>query len=191
MNSIQRLGAFLVLSTLMSTASLAAGRVAITSVIPTRLFLDGRLIGITPLQLSQLGRQHHTVVAQNTVTGEQKAFNVGGRRGRGGPRTIVIEWPRACAPVGRPVVVQPLGRPYPTYGELPVAYATPVVGAYDPYATSNDYDQYRWDQERSKVRTRNTLLGAAVANEAFNRGNSKDLLRGVTVGGAILNEIVR
>jgi hypothetical protein len=122
------------------------------------------------------------------VTGERKVFDVGGGRGRRGLQTVIVEWPQACAPVRpvRPVVVTPLAPAYPV---RPVTYGAPVVTA--PPVAYDPYDQYRYDQERSKVRTRNTLLGAAVANEAFNRGNSKDLLRGVTLGGAILNEIVR
>lgn len=82
-------------------------------------------------------------------------------------------------PVYRPVIVRPI-------------YASPVYGyggGYDPYYDDLAYQQYR--RARSQRRVRNTLLGVGVANELFNRGHSRRLIRGASLGGLILNGIFR
>lgn len=44
---------------------------------------------------------------------------------------------------------------------------------------------------RAKIHTRNTLLGAAAANELMTEGGGKDDRRKVIVGAAVVNELFR
>lgn len=190
-----RTGLLCSIALMFATRGFADTDVNVTANAPTLVLLDGQPVGQAPLQIRNLPRGQHTVQVQLIGTSQTRVYPVKGRR-RDHREAINVVWPRSVVvvpggrPYGpRPVVVQGapvvVAQPAPVIVQQappPVVVAAPppgvVVQAYDPV-------------ERAKVRTRNTLVGAAVANELLNKGNSKSLIRGLTVGGALVNEVAR
>ena len=191
----------LIALSLACAATVEAGAlVNVQSTDPALVFLDGHLMGSAPMQIRHVPHGRHMVEVRRRATGERRLYQVWSPPHRMMIENVVAQFPQAvyvqpvavcepapvCAPAPETVVVQP------------VAGATivqPVVVAEDaPPVNTVVVRQAEADraarEEREKVRTRNTLLGAAAANEIFNRGNSKGVLRGVTLGGALLNEIL-
>lgn len=154
-----------------ATAASAAARVTVTSDAPARVFLDGRLAGNAPLQLRAIPRGLHVVEVRKIHGNLSQSFQVHSPARRMVVQNINAVWPR--------VVVQPVA-------VVPACAPTVVAAPVRQVVVDT-----RAQQERDKVRARNVLLGAAVANELLNKGNSKGLVRGVTLGGALINEIAR
>lgn len=165
---------------------------------PAHAYLDGKLAGSAPLTISKMKPGSHTVKIENVQTGEVKIFNVYSPSGATSEKDIDVAFEgfagvQQAAPTTEYVqttVVQPR-EAIPVVVAPPQTVYRPYYGRYDRYHR-RDRDYFRPQQEeRDKVRSRNVLLGGAVANEIFNKGNSKGLVRGVTVGGALLNEVLR
>lgn len=187
---------------LAPTMASADAIVRIRSDQPASAYLDGKLAGSAPLTISRLKAGSHTVKVENVQTGEVKIFNVYSPAGATAEKDIDVAFGAEAAPVvtqeaapTSEVVQTTVVQQVPVYQQVPVVVAPqPVV--YRPYrgphAYRYDRDYLRRQQEeRDKVRSRNTLLGAAAANEIFNKGSSKGVVRGVTLGGALLNEVLR
>jgi len=164
---------------------------------PARAFLNGALLGNTPLTVSKVKHGSHTIKVENINSGELKIFTLYSPKGATVEKEIDAEFDVASRAVPVPrttevvrtTVIAPAVRPAPV-----VVYQGPPPPprhhrrAYGPY---NYNDDYVAREERQKVRSRNVLLGAAAANEIFNQGSSKGTVRGVTLGGALLNEVLR
>lgn len=193
------------IAALVPTMASADAIVRIRSDQPASAYLDGKLAGSAPLTISKLKAGSHTVKIENVQTGEVKIFNVYSPAGAtaekdidvafAGEAPVVTQEAPPTSEVVQTTVVQPQYVQPQYVQQVPVVVAPqPVV--YRPYRGPHSYrydrDYLRRQQEeRDKVRSRNTLLGAAAANEIFNKGSSKGLVRGVTVGGALLNEVLR
>jgi hypothetical protein len=179
---------------------------------PANAFLDGKLAGATPLVLSKIKSGTHVVKVENAESGEVKIYNVYSPKTATSEKDIDVEWQQSAAAqpvqvqpeptteVVRTTVVQPapvVVQPVPVVQTVPVVYAParvyPGYGYRRPYGRGYDsrYAARQYQEERDKVRSRNVLLGAAAANEIFNKGGSKGTVRGVTLGGALLNEVLR
>ena len=189
---------------LVPTMASADAIVRIRSDQPASAYLDGKLAGSAPLTISKLKSGSHTVKVENVETGEVKIYNIYSPAGATAEKDIDVAFnAQAPAPVvqqdvapTREVVQTTVVQPQYVQQVQPVVYQqAPVVYYNRPsYGRSYSYDRayLRAQQEqRDKVRSRNVLLGAAVANEVFNKGSSKGTFRGVTVGGALLNEVLR
>lgn len=177
----------------------ATARVKIDSDQPSNAYLDGKLVGSTPLTLSSIKGGAHTVKVENLETGEVKIFHVYSPKNATTEKDIDVAWDTAAPPppvaptteTVRTVVVQPA---QPIVQQV---YGPPVQAYYPAprrHYRSRNYGPYNdsyYQEERNKVRSRNVLLGAAAANEIFNRGSSQGTVRGVTLGGALLNEVLR
>lgn len=166
---------------------------------PANAYLDGKLAGSAPLTISRMKTGSHTLKIENAQTGEIKIYSVNSPAGATAEKDIDVAWEGAAAPQAQPIaeptteyvqttVVQPRA-------VVPVVLAPVQPVVYRPYyGRGSRYDReylHRQQEERDKVRSRNVLLGAAAANEIFNKGNSKGLVRGVSLGGALLNEVLR
>ena len=185
---------------LVPTIASADAIIRIRSDQPASAYLDGKLAGSAPLTISRLKAGSHTVKIENVQTGEVKIFNVTSPAGATAEKDIDVAFEAQAA---APIVTQGIAPTSEVVNTtvvqqgVPVVYAPAPTVVYRPYYGSRGYSRYdreylaRSQEERDKVRSRNTLLGAAVANEVLNKGNSKGLVRGVTLGGALLNEVLR
>jgi len=201
---MQRLLWVLVSGAILTQTAMAEAILKVRSDMPARAFLNGQLLGATPLTVTKLKAGTYTIKIENNATGELKMFNVYSPKQATVEKEILAEFadnplpPPPLPPTReavRTTVVQrrPIVRPPPppqvvtVYEEVP---PPPVrvrrAPAYGPYN-----DDYYYREERQKVRSRNVLLGAAAANELLNQGNSKGTVRAVTLGGALLNEVLR
>ena len=189
---------------LVPTMALADAVVRIRSDAPASAYLDGKLAGSAPLTISKLKSGSHTVKVENVETGEVKIYNIYSPAGATAEKDIDVAFnAAAAAPVVQQdyaptseVVQTTVVQPQQVVYQQPVVYQpTPVVYYNRPhYGRSYSYDRrYLRNQDpvNMKARSRNVLLGAAVANEVFNKGSSKGTVRGVTLGGALLNEVLR
>lgn len=191
---------------LVPSAASADAIVRIRSDQPANAYLDGKLAGSTPIVLSKVKTGSHTLKIENAETGEVKIFNVYSPPTATAEKEVDVNWdsapvaarPEPTTEFVRTTVVQPgpvvVQQPVPVvYAPVRPVYGRPVYGPppapYPRYGSR--YEAQRYQEERDKVRSRNVLLGAAAANEIFNKGNSKGTVRGVTLGGALLNEVLR
>lgn len=135
---------------------------------PSRVIFDGEEIGQTPTSMAEVAPGFHEVRVESLATREVRIYDVYS------PASVVLQ---------KDIQIQFEGvAPEPTAADAP-----PV----DPTIEAEAEARRRAAAERNKVRTRNTLLGAAAANEIFNKGSSKKALRGVSLGGALLNELIK
>ena len=188
------------------SAAMAAAQVQVSSNAPAHVFLDGQLMGQAPLVLARIAGGQHIVRIQRIGSPEARDYVIqsprhgfisqavtaefGHRRhhhgyGYGYGEPVAVVQP---VEVVQPVQVVQQGAVVVEQGPVVAQEATPVVVVGQPGVV---VDPRAGQIEREKVRTRNTLLGAALANEVLNKGNSKGVLRGVTLGGALLNEVAR
>jgi hypothetical protein len=164
----------------------------------TKVFVDGRFVGMAPLQVRAMGPGWHTVMVQHARRGEARAFRIWSPRRRMVAQDIAVDWHRMHR-VMQPVaaVAEPVGvvEPMPVavdYPPAPVAVVQPAVAAPVAQVPPPQYDaSAELQAERDKHNTTKALLGVAVANELLNKGRSKKIVRGVSIGGALLNEVAR
>lgn len=191
---------------LVPSVSYSSAIVTVTSDRPTTVYIDGELVGQAPLQLSNLKAGQHSVKVENLESGELKVYNVVSPRSTTIKKQIEVNWTSngAAAPqstrtvLSNGVVVDQLGAPaaVPMAQGVTVVQQVPVATAYayPTYAPAPSYAvRQRGYQNAQNVRNEITtgLLGAAVANEVLNKGNSKSGITGGLLGGALLNQVVR
>jgi hypothetical protein len=188
---------------------------------PANTYLDGHLVGRTPVKLSHLRSGVHVIKVEDRATGELKVFKVYSPKKVTAEKTIEANWSvigiHQPPPAGGPpvplngAVPPPPGyMPHPGYGPgpgnlpppppgygpppaygAPGAAVPPPPGAALPAGTAVVVPESPEERaERQRVRARNTLLGAAVANELLVNGPAKCAIRAFTLGGALLNELV-
>ena len=152
----------------IATPAVAGLNLVLNANTPSRVFFDGNETGQTPTTLADVAPGFHEVRVESLQTREVRLYDIYSPASATLQKDIQIQWEGAVAEA--------------------VGDEAPAVNA-DVAAA----EQARRDaqKERDKVRTRNTLLGAAVANEVFNKGSSKKALRGVSLGGALLNELIK
>jgi hypothetical protein len=162
--------------------ALAGAELHITSNAPARVLYDGEEIGEAPTSIRDVAPGFHELRVQSLASGESRVYDFYSPRTATVRKDVGVEFADAAASAaaaGPDDAAAVAG----TSHEHPGQAASPERDAYEAGR--------RAEEERQKVRTRNTLLGAALANELLNRGSSKKTVRGVTLGGALLNEILR
>jgi hypothetical protein len=172
---------------------------------PARAFLNGQLLGSTPLTVTKLKAGTYTIKIENNESGEVKIYNVYSPKSATVEKEIDVEFAGDPAPVRdvaptrevvRTTVIErrppwpPVPQQVVTVCEEPPPPPHPPMRMYRPRQGPYN-DDYYYREERQKVRSRNVLLGTAAANEIFNQGSSKGTVRAVTLGGALLNEVLR
>lgn len=161
--------AALVLCTFILCAPATAGvNVVLNANTPSRVFFDGNEIGQTPTTLGDVAPGFHEVRVESLQTREVRVYDIYSPAAVTIQKDIQIQWEGAVA-------------------EAVGDDAPPV----DQSVAAAEEARRRSQAERNKVRTRNTALGVAVANELFNKGKSKKVVRGVSLGGALLNELIK
>ena len=152
----------------MTTPAVAGVTIALNANTQSRVFFDGNEVGQTPTTLADVAPGFHEVRVQSLQTNEARVYSIYSPASVQIQKDIAIQWEGAVAEA--------------------VGDDAPAV---DGNIAAEEAERKRRAAERNKVRTRNTLLGAAVANEVFNKGSSKKALRGVSLGGALLNELIK
>ena len=155
-------------------AAFAGAEINLEANSPARVLFDGEEVGQTPTTIRDVAPGFHEVRVQSIATGEVRAYDLYA------PRTAVVRKDIAIQFDGVPA--EPLGDDAPPVDPEAQAQADAEAAEAAKLARS---------KEREKVRTRNTLLGVAAANELLNRGSSKKAMRGVSLGGALLNELIK
>ena len=150
------------------SSAFAGANLVINANSPSRVSLDGAEVGQTPTTLAEVAPGFHEVSVQSLATSEVRVYDVYS------PASVTIQ---------KDIQIQ-------FEGVAPQAVAGDAPGVNPDVKAAAAAERAR-QNERNKVRTRNTLLGAAVANEVFNRGSSKKVVRGVSLGGALLNELIK
>lgn len=183
----------LVLSLALASAVQAGAVIKINSTDSARVSIAGEEVGLTPVIIRDLKPGKYEVRVENMRTGQVQSYNVNSPRAGTVEREIAVAWqqtepvvqvaPVAPVIVQQPVVVQPAPALVPVHAAPPVPAAEIAEDAAADAAA-----QQKAERERSRVRARNVVLGAALANEVFNKGKSKKTLRKVAVGGGLLNE---
>jgi hypothetical protein len=190
----------------VATSAHAGALVNVSATSFSKVFVDGRFVGMAPIAVRTVGPGWHTVMVQHARRGEARAFRVFSPPRRLVSQQIVVDWRRMHRVRPVAVVAEPVGvvEPMPVAYDAPVAVVQPVVQpAYVQPAVAapvaqvappppvDDDAAAQLQAERDKNNTTKALLGVAVANELLNRGKSKKVVRGVTLGGALLNSVVR
>jgi hypothetical protein len=184
---------------------------------PANAYLDGHLVGRTPVKLSHLRSGIHVIKVEDRATGELKVFKVYSPKTVIAEKTIEANWAVIGAnpppPAGIPQAPLNGAAPAPGYGPqdmpppppgypapygAPAAVPPPGCAAGQPGCDAGQpgtaYVRPETPEEiaeHERVRTRNVLLGAAAANELLVRGPAKGAIRAFTLGGALLNELSR
>jgi len=141
-----------------------------------KLYLDGEFVGQSPMSIRNVSPGFHQLKAENVATGEVRIYDFYS------PARAMIVKDLALTVAGEGAYPPPPA----VAGDAEAQAAASAAAEREAYEAGK-----RARAEREKVRTRNVLLGAAVANELFNRGSSKKTVRGVSLGGALLNELFR
>lgn len=151
-----------------ATPAVAGLNLVLNANTQTRVFFDGNEVGQTPTTLADVAPGFHEVRVESLQTRESRVYAIYSPATAAIEKSIQVQWEGAQAEG--------------------VAEDAPDV---NPDVAAAEQARRANQNERNKVRTRNALLGAAVANEIFNKGNSKKTLRGVSLGGALLNELIK
>lgn len=159
---------FVTLALILCAPVSAGVNLSLNANTPSRVFFDGEEVGQTPTSLADVAPGFHEVRVESLQTREVRVYDLYSPASVVLAKDIQIQWEGAVA-------------------EAVGDDAPPV----DPNLAAAEEARRRGQGERNKVRTRNALLGTAVANEIFNRGSSKKTLRGVSLGGALLNELIK
>lgn len=150
----------------MNSPVLAADSVTVTSYPKdARIYLDGKFVGFTPMILEYVKPGTHVIEFRKDGYMEHaREFDVQ----KGKNASIAVEMKEFVA---TPFVVREAPQVQTVFVEVP-------------------QKRERSREERRKVRLRNTLFGAAAANEIFTGGKKKKDIRKGIFGGAILNELI-
>lgn len=152
----------------LSTPAVAGLNLALNANTQTRVFFDGNEVGQTPTTLADVAPGFHEVRVESLQTQESRVYSIYSPASATIEKSIQVQWEGAQAEA--------------------VSDDAPAVNA---DVAAAEQARRAAQAERNKVRTRNTALGVAVANELFNRGKSKKVVRGVSLGGALLNELIK
>jgi hypothetical protein len=172
------------LSLALASAAQAGAIVKITSTEASRVAISGEELGLTPVVIRDLKPGKYEVRVENMKTGQVQTYLVNSPKAGTVERELNVTWASSPpATVVQPVAVVPVAAPQAAI--VPVHAAPP---AELPEDAPEDPNAAVKAKERSRVRTRNVVLGATLANEVFNKGKSKKTLRKVGIGGALLNE---
>lgn len=169
---------------LVLAAGVEAGAIVnITSESAARVYFDGEEVGSTPISIRDAKPGFHRIRVADSATGDVREYDFYS------PESVTVVKDVQVSFAGTPG--EGIAGPPPPIDQDPqVAPAHSQTAPEAAAAQDRSYEEgRRREQERQKRRTRNTLLGAAVANEILNRGSSKKTVRGVTLGGALLNEL--
>ena len=190
----------------------AGSVVKITSNDPARVAVDGEDLGLTPITLRDIKPGNYEIKLENVRTGLVQTYAVKSPRNATIEREISAKWAVEAATPVAPAVEAQAQAPFQAQAPAPAAEVTPVqpvaaVTPVAPPATSIETQvggiaadappapaaavaaaEDAAAKERLKVKARNTLIGAAVANEVFNKGSSKKTVRKAAVGLGLLNE---
>lgn len=190
----------------------AGAVVKISSNDPARVSVDGEDLGVTPMTLRDMKAGHYEIKLENVRTGLVQTYSVKSPKNGTVEREIAAKWPDAqggagaapqqyepsaqggtvqAVPIAPPVPVVDAQHAAPVVSEQPAAVVAPVpVAAEAPPAPvpAQAAADAAAAKERTKVKTRNVVIGAAIANEVFNKGKSKDGLRKAAIGIGLLNE---
>ena len=181
----------LVLSLALVTGAHAGAVVKITSNEPARVAVDGEDLGVTPITLRDMKPGKYEIKLENVRTGMLQSYAVKSPDSGTVEREIAAKWTVEAevaapvvqvAPVAAPVAVVPVAAPAP-------AIQTQVgsLGADAPPAPDAPPAE---TPVVPKTKARNVLLGAALANEVFNKGKSKKTVRQAAIGLGLLNEAI-
>jgi hypothetical protein len=168
---------------LVSATALGAGAVVnLSSETPARVFFDNEEVGTTPMSIRDVKPGFHRLRLVDTGSGDIREYEFYS------PESVTV-----IKDVNVNFAAGPATAPGPYAQPAPGPAVAPAAAEAAPQAASDQARSYeegrRAERERQKVRTRNTLLGIGVANEIFNKGSSKKTVRGVSLGGALLNEL--
>ena len=168
MKNLLVLGLTVALFVVAGSPVIAGANLVINANSPSRVSFDGAEVGQTPTTLASVAPGFHEVSVQSLATGEVRVYDVYS------PASVTIQ---------KDIQIQ-------FEGVAPQAVSADAPGVNPDVEAAAAAERAR-QNERNKVKTRNVLLGAAVANEVFNKGSSKKALRGVSLGGALLNELIK
>ena len=160
-------GAITLTAIAFSGTAFAAANVSVNANSPAGIALDGQPIGQSPTVVG-VPPGFHQLRVESLVTHEVRVYEV---------------YSPATAAIQKDLAIE--------FQNVPTAAVAADAPGVDPNVAAAAAADRERQNERNKVRTRNALLGAAVANEIFNRGNSKKVVRDVSLGGALLNELIK
>lgn len=188
------------LSLALATAASAGAVVKITSNEPARVQVDGEDLGVTPITLRDMKPGNYEIKLENVRTGMMQSYAIKSPKAGTVEREVVAKWASdepAQAAVVQPVVVQPVVAQQPVVVQpvavapaavAPAAIQQPELAA--PPAPADGLGGVL-GVPNLKTKARNVLLGAAVANEVFNKNKkSKTTVRKTAVGLGLLNEAI-
>jgi len=184
---ISRVGLAVFIGTMTAAGAQAGAEVSVAADVQGAVYFDGEEIGTTPLKIKNVDPGFHTVKVVNPADRSERTYEFYSPRTIGVDKQIDATFAAGSA------------SPTDVYGSAPgtepiyqVAGDTyqPTVPQSQAVEERSYEEGRRYEQERRKVRTRNTLLGAGLLNELLNKGGSKRTVRGVALGGALLNELI-
>lgn len=188
-HKIMTLGCALGLALSLAPGSASAGsQINVKTNAPAVVYFDDEEIGQAPLSIRDIEPGFHRVLVKSSLSGEARSYELYSPRKVNLVKEVDIQFEG-----GSDAALPPPPGEYD--GPAGPAVAGEVGAAPPPDSAAAENDAYRIgrqaEKERQQRRLRNTLLGAAVANEVLNKGGSKGTVRGVTLGGALLNELFK
>jgi hypothetical protein len=156
----------------------ADGTVEVVSTPAANVYLDGELIGQSPLTASGIPPGSHEIGIENPSTGELK--------------TYIFQSPKSIS------VAKRFEADFSATASTTIVPAPPpqrvvwTSTSTQPVVVSPAPPPRRSNVERAKTHTRNSLLGLTVASQVM-AGNSRDRkrYRNVGLGLTLLNEVLR
>ncbi len=183
------------LALIFTTVANAEMTVKIKSPQTIRVFMDGRYKGFAPMKFQNLPVGEHELEVENVDTKEYKIFKISVSAKEDVVRTYHINFKgktrvQERVVLHRDFVAAPVmcGRRQPP--PPPVVEVQPTY--YPPQSPAPVYTERRVVHRptRHKVRRRNAILAAGVANEMFNDGRRRKDVRKGAIAATILNEIL-
>lgn len=177
----------LILLAATTTSAFAGAEVAVRSATQARVFFDDQEIGQAPIRIRDVDPGFHEVRVESVASGESRVYEFYSPRNTTVTKNIDANFGRAAYDD-----VSYQGQGAPDDYNYDVAGQTDQVPpeAYEE-AADRSYEEGKVDQkERTKVRIRNTAIGAGLLNELLNKGSSKKTIRNTALGGILLNEII-
>lgn len=153
-----------------------------------RVTVDGEDMGPAPMTISDLKAGKYEVKIENVKTGQVQTFAVRSPKIGTVTREIRAKW-APSEPLEQEAAAYPPLPPAPAAAPITVSPAPAIVAAppvIDDEAAAKEAAAKA--TTRNRTRTRNVVLGAALANEIFVKGKSKDTLRKAAVAVGLLNE---
>ena len=178
------------------TAANAEMTLKIKSAQTIRVFMDGRYKGFAPMKFQNLPAGEHELEVENVDTKEYKIFKINVSSDEDVVRTYHINFNgrtriKERVVLHRDYVAAPVmtGRrqpPAPPVVQIRPTYCPPAPA---PAPVYRERRRVIHRPSRQKVRTRNAILAAGVANEMFNDGRRRKDVRKGAIAATILHEI--